>query len=78
MHNGKTVFGGEMSTDMETPEGRETWGSKIGFILTAAGFSIGLGNIWRFPFVTGKYGGGAFVLLYLFFLVVIAIPLFGG
>ena len=38
---------------------RETWGSRIGFILAAAGFSIGLGNIWRFPYLTGTYGGGA-------------------
>ena len=43
---------------------RETWGSRIGFILAAAGFSIGLGNIWRFPYLTGTYGGGAFLLVY--------------
>jgi len=55
---------------------RETWASRLGFILAAAGWSIGLGNIWRFPYITGKYGGGAFVLLYFACLVVIAIPLF--
>jgi NSS family neurotransmitter:Na+ symporter len=55
---------------------RETWASRLGFILAAAGWSIGLGNIWRFPYITGKYGGGAFVLLYLACLVIIAIPLF--
>jgi len=55
---------------------RETWKSRFGFILAAAGWSIGLGNIWRFPYVTGKYGGGVFVLLYLICLFIIGIPLF--
>lgn len=44
---------------------REQWGSKIGFILAAAGSAVGLGNIWRFPYVTGQNGGAAFVLVYL-------------
>lgn len=44
---------------------REQWGSKIGFILAAAGSAVGLGNIWKFPYVTGTNGGGAFVLLYI-------------
>ena len=39
--------------------------SKIGFILAAAGSAVGLGNIWKFPYMTGEYGGGAFVLIYL-------------
>ena len=56
--------------------GRETWRTRWGFILAAAGWSIGLGNIWRFPYITGKYGGGAFVLLYLVCMFVVAIPLF--
>ena len=56
--------------------GRETWRTRLGFILAAAGWSIGLGNIWRFPYITGKYGGGAFVLLYLICLFIVAIPLF--
>ncbi|WP_286847419.1 sodium-dependent transporter, partial [Aminobacterium sp. UBA1031] len=43
---------------------REQWGSKIGFILAAAGSAIGLGNIWRFPYITGQNGGGAFVVVY--------------
>jgi NSS family neurotransmitter:Na+ symporter len=55
---------------------RESWGSRIGFILAAAGWSVGLGNIWRFPYITGKYGGGAFLLVYLISLFIIAIPLF--
>jgi NSS family neurotransmitter:Na+ symporter len=60
----------------DKPRSREAWASRLGFILAAAGWSIGLGNIWRFPYITGKYGGGAFVLLYLACLVIIAIPLF--
>ncbi|EFC90156.1 sodium:neurotransmitter symporter [Dethiosulfovibrio peptidovorans DSM 11002] len=43
---------------------REQWGSKIGFILAAAGSAVGLGNIWKFPYVTGTNGGGAFVVIY--------------
>lgn len=44
---------------------RENWGSRIGFIMAAAGSAIGLGNIWRFPYLTGEYGGGAFIVIYL-------------
>lgn len=44
---------------------REQWGSKLGFILAAAGSAVGLGNIWRFPYVTGQNGGAAFVILYI-------------
>ncbi|MGI6252330.1 MAG: sodium-dependent transporter [Aminivibrio sp.] len=50
---------------MEHQTHREHWGTKIGFILAAAGSAVGLGNIWRFPYITGKYGGAAFVLVYL-------------
>ena len=53
---------------------REKFSSRIGFILISAGCAIGLGNVWRFPYITGKYGGGAFVLLYLFFLIILGIP----
>ncbi len=55
---------------------RESWGSRFGFIMAAAGFSIGLGNIWRFPYLTGTNGGGAFVLVYLTICLLIGIPLF--
>lgn len=54
---------------------REKLSSRIGFIFLSAGCAIGLGNIWRFPYVTGKYGGGAFVLVYLFFLVLLGLPI---
>ena len=46
---------------------RGHWGSKAGFILAAAGSAIGLGNIWKFPYITGENGGGAFVLVYLLY-----------
>jgi NSS family neurotransmitter:Na+ symporter len=46
-------------------ENREQWGSRFGFIMAAAGSAVGLGNIWRFPYITGKNGGAAFVLVYL-------------
>jgi len=52
----------------------EHWGSRIGFLLASAGSAIGLGSLWRFPYVTGENGGGAFVLLYLFFTAFIALP----
>lgn len=54
---------------------REKLSSRIGFIFLSAGCAIGLGNIWRFPYVTGKYGGGAFVLVYLFFLLILGLPI---
>lgn len=56
-------------------EQREKLSSRLGFIFLSAGCAIGLGNIWRFPYVTGKYGGGAFVLLYLFFLILLGLPI---
>ena len=54
--------------------GRENLGSRLGFILLTAGCAIGLGNIWRFPFITGKYGGAIFVLVYLLFLLLLGFP----
>ncbi len=53
---------------------RGQWSSRVGFILAAAGSAIGLGNIWRFPYVVGENGGAAFVLLYLAFVVIIGLP----
>lgn len=53
---------------------REKFGSRLGFLLISAGCAIGIGNVWRFPYVAGNYGGGAFVLLYIFFLVIIGLP----
>ena len=56
-------------------ENRENFKSRIGFIMTSAGCAIGLGNVWRFPFITGRYGGAAFVLFYLVFLFVLGAPI---
>jgi len=54
---------------------RENFGSRLGFILISAGCAIGLGNVWRFPYIVGKYGGAAFILLYLLFLVIFGLPI---
>lgn len=56
-------------------EKRETFGSRLGFVLISAGCAIGLGNVWRFPYIVGKNGGAAFVLIYLFFLAVLGLPI---
>ena len=53
---------------------REKFGSRLGFILVSAGCAIGIGNVWKFPYMCGEYGGAAFILLYLFFLLVMGIP----
>lgn len=54
---------------------REKFSSRIGFLLISAGCAIGLGNVWRFPYITGMYGGAAFVLIYLFFLLILGLPI---
>lgn len=56
-------------------EKRERFSSRLGFILISAGCAVGLGNVWRFPYITGKYGGAAFVLIYLLFLVILGLPI---
>lgn len=53
---------------------RERLGSRLGFLLLSAGCAIGIGNVWKFPYMCGQYGGGAFVLVYVFFLVVLGVP----
>ena len=54
---------------------REKFASRLGFLLISAGCAIGLGNVWRFPYITGQYGGGAFVVMYLVFLVILTLPI---
>lgn len=54
---------------------REKFGSRLGFILVSAGCAIGLGNVWKFPYMVGKYGGAAFILIYLVFLAVLGFPI---
>jgi len=60
---------------MKLPNGqRENWSSNLGFILAAAGSAVGLGNIWKFPYIAGENGGGAFVLVYLICIAIIGLP----
>lgn len=54
---------------------REHWGSKIGFVLAAAGSAVGLGNIWKFPYETGSQGGAAFIIIYLGCILVLGLPI---
>lgn len=54
---------------------RETFGSRLGFILVAAGCAIGLGNVWKFPYMCGQYGGAIFILFYLLFLAIMGLPI---
>ena len=56
-------------------EKRGNWASKLGFILAAAGSAVGLGNIWKFPYVTGRNGGGLFVMVYLVCVVLVGLPI---
>ncbi len=55
-------------------EARDSFKSRLGFILVSAGCAIGIGNVWRFPFITGEYGGAVFVLFYLAFLILLGVP----
>ena len=54
---------------------RENWSSNMGFILAATGSAIGLGNLWKFPFITWENGGGAFVLVYLVCIAAVGLPI---
>jgi len=56
-------------------EKRERFASRLGFILISAGCAIGLGDVWRFPYITGQYGGGLFVLVYLIFILILGLPI---
>ncbi len=66
-----------MSSDTATlSKSHEHWTGKVGFILSTAGSAIGLGSLWRFPYIAGQNGGGAFVILYLLFTFIIGVPVF--
>lgn len=60
---------------MSSVNQREQLGSRLGFLFISAGCAIGLGNVWRFPFITGQYGGAAFVMIYLLFLFILGLPI---
>lgn len=60
-----------MATSNTTTNTRDTWGSRLGFVMAAAGSAVGLGNIWKFPYTAGESGGGAFVAIYLLFVIFI-------
>ena len=59
---------------MSEKSSRERLESRLGFILISAGCAIGIGNVWKFPYLAGQNGGGIFVLIYLFFLAILGIP----
>lgn len=63
---------------MDTGNGRERWSSRWGFILVATGAAAGLGNIWKFPYIVGENGGGAFMAVYLLAIAFVALPIFGA
>lgn len=60
---------------MQEGNNRGIWNSKLGFIFAAAGSAIGLGNIWRFPYITGQNGGAAFVFIYIIFIIILGLPI---
>ena len=61
--------------EMKQTKNRESIGSRLGFILLSAGCAIGIGNVWKFPYLVGQYGGGIFVLIYLVFLAIMGVPI---
>ncbi len=60
-----------MATDKTEKNGFK---SRLGFLMVSAGCAIGIGNVWKFPYIAGENGGGVFVILYLFFLVIMGVP----
>ena len=66
--------GTRLNASPDSGSDREHWGSRFGFVMATAGF-VGLGNIWRFPYLAGENGGGAFLIVYVAFAVLIGIPL---
>jgi NSS family neurotransmitter:Na+ symporter len=67
-----------MPTSLQHKQKRGHWSSRLGFIMASAGSAVGLGNIWKFPYITGMHGGGAFVLFYIFCILIVGIPIMLG
>jgi NSS family neurotransmitter:Na+ symporter len=64
-----------MAQQTERPSRREHWGTRLGFICAAIGSAVGLGNVWRFPYITGENGGAAFIVIYLLCIVLCGLPI---
>ena len=64
-----------MSSDNNQPNERGQWTSSFGFVMAAAGSAVGLGNLWRFPYLVGENGGSAFLIIYLLFVIFIGLSL---
>ena len=74
MRESKQGMSQQDSGSVEQGGKREHFGTRLGFIMVAAGCAIGLGSVWRFPYITGEYGGAAFIVLYLVFLAILGLP----
>ncbi len=73
--NGISVNTTDITSENKSQPSRESFKSRLGFLLVAAGCAIGIGNVWRFPFMVGKNGGAIFVLFYAIFLLILGIPI---
>src|SRR4051812_18535508 len=61
--------------DLKTKNQRGQWASAIGFVMAAAGAAVGLGNVWKFPYLASKFGGGTFLFAYIIMLLVLGLPI---